>query len=181
MKDGRVRQCAPPTEIYARPADQFVASFVGTPTMNFLTGAIEALPDRPGFRVTDGRADGQTTVLPLPRGRFALEGVSGGTPAVLGVRPDALRPVGEAGGLRASEARVQATLESIDRYGDRMDLRLRMHDVQLVARTAPDLDVSEGARVTVAVDLARAHLFAEDELGRTLLSPHAPALRGQPT
>jgi multiple sugar transport system ATP-binding protein len=180
MKDGRVRQCAPPTEIYAQPADQFVASFVGTPTMNFLEGAIEILPAGLGFRVEDGRADGTSSVLPLPRARFALDGVASGTPAVLGVRPDALRPVGESAELRTSESRVQATLDSIDRYGDRMDLRLRMHEVRLVARTAPELDVTEGTRLAVALDLARAHLFARDEAGRTLLAPREPARHGQP-
>ena len=40
MKDGIIQQCAPPLEVYDRPVNRFVASFVGTPPMNFLTGKI---------------------------------------------------------------------------------------------------------------------------------------------
>ncbi len=36
MKDGIIQQCAPPLEVYDRPVNRFVASFVGTPPMNFL-------------------------------------------------------------------------------------------------------------------------------------------------
>ena len=39
LRDGRIRQCGPPAELYARPADTFVARFVGTPPMNLLPGA----------------------------------------------------------------------------------------------------------------------------------------------
>src|SRR6202012_1642158 len=44
MKDGFIQQCAPPLEVYDRPTNRFVASFVGTPPMNFITGRIEAGP-----------------------------------------------------------------------------------------------------------------------------------------
>ena len=40
MKDGIIHQCAPPLEVYDRPVNRFVASFVGTPPMNFLEGKI---------------------------------------------------------------------------------------------------------------------------------------------
>ena len=40
MKDGVIHQCGGPLEVYDRPANRFVASFVGTPPMNFFTGAL---------------------------------------------------------------------------------------------------------------------------------------------
>ena len=176
MHEGRVRQCAPPGEIYARPADRFVASFVGTPTMNFLEGQLEPLPAGVGFRVEDGRSPEHALTLALPRERFALDGES--RPAVLGLRPDALRPVGEGASLRPTEARTEGTIEAVDRYGDRMDLRVRVAELSLVARTVPDESARDGQRVTLALDLARAHLFARDDAGAALgVDRLAPATR----
>ena len=173
MHEGRVRQCAPPGEIYANPADRFVASFVGTPTMNFLAGTLSPLPAGLAFRV-DGSPPGQPEwTLPLPLERFASDRPR---PSVLGVRPDALRPVGASSGLRPGEAQARARIEMIDRYGDRMDLRVRVTGNELVARTDPDDALREGQEVLLALDLNRAHLFEPGEAGSALRD----AMRGTP-
>lgn len=72
MKDGVIQQIGSPTEVYQHPANRFVASFVGTPPMNFLEGELvhQSVPDAP--------AD-----------------------AVLGIRPDAIQPVSDSGNLTA--------------------------------------------------------------------------------
>src|SRR3712207_5212068 len=79
MKDGLVQQCASPEEIYARPANLFVASFMGSPPMNFLTGEVQRDGGRLLFR------HGAVTVE-LPE-HAAVDDLSG-REAVLGVRPE---------------------------------------------------------------------------------------------
>jgi multiple sugar transport system ATP-binding protein len=75
LKDGMLQQVAPPMELYRQPRNQFVASFIGSPSMNFVRGTIERSAG--GARFT---APGFT--VPLPASAGQREG-----PVVLGVRP----------------------------------------------------------------------------------------------
>jgi len=88
MKDQKIQQLARPADIYRRPANIFVAGFVGSPRMNFIEGRLEGDGAVPTF-VTDGHR------LPLagyvPTGR-----AEPGQPVTLGVRPEHLA-IGEAG------------------------------------------------------------------------------------
>ncbi|AWJ92769.1 ABC transporter ATP-binding protein (plasmid) [Azospirillum baldaniorum] len=77
MRDGRVEQAGAPLDLYDRPANRFVAGFIGSPAMNFLTGRI-AVNGRASFRL-DGGPD-------LPLSAVPLE--ADGRPAVLGLRPE---------------------------------------------------------------------------------------------
>jgi multiple sugar transport system ATP-binding protein len=74
MNSGRVEQIGAPLELYDRPANLFVAGFIGSPAMNFLQGKIEG----GAFRVDGG------IPLPLPSGPNGSDGKA----AVYGVRPE---------------------------------------------------------------------------------------------
>ena len=63
-------------ELYRRPSNQFVASFIGSPSMNFVRGAISRDAGRPRFTAPGG------LTLPVPTGLAVRDG-----PVVLGVRP----------------------------------------------------------------------------------------------
>jgi multiple sugar transport system ATP-binding protein len=73
MQGGHVEQIGAPLDLYDRPANMFVAGFIGSPAMNFLKGRIEA-----GAFRTGGLS------LPLPDTRGAPEG----TQVVYGIRPE---------------------------------------------------------------------------------------------
>ena len=89
MSEGRVRQEGTPEELYKRPANQFVAGFIGMPPMNFLDGAL---------RESAGTltAEGAGFSLPLPEPARAR--LSGRTrrEVVVGVRPAAFTPAAAA-------------------------------------------------------------------------------------
>lgn len=141
MKDGVVQQCASPTEIYERPANRFVASFVGTPPMNFIEGRVEA------GRFRAGQLD-----LPLPQNAPAAGEV------VLGLRPDRIAPGGP--GMETS-----AELISQEHLGDRMDLRLELSGHKLMARCAVQSGLIEGQQVAANLDLEQAHWFEPGPVG----------------
>jgi len=152
LKDGVIQQEASPRTVYDRPANRFVAEFVGTPTMNMIEGTLQAQPAGLRFQgqglTIDGRMEGWRTVIrPQP------------VPAVLGVRPEHLQ-LGCAGGF-------QASVEAVEHFGDRMDVVLRAGDRTLVARTPPRA-IAEGGLVTVSVDLSSCHLFKPGEAGARL-------------
>jgi len=91
MNEGRVRQVGTPEEVYNRPADRFVAGFIGSPPMNFLEGSIA----RTGGRWTFA---GEKATVPIPA---QLGEANGEGPACFGIRPEAFQAVS---GAAASEA-----------------------------------------------------------------------------
>ncbi|MDQ0379996.1 ABC transporter ATP-binding protein [Amycolatopsis thermophila] len=87
MREGRIAQCGDPVAVYTDPADEFVGGFLGSPPMNFLTGAVT----EDGERIDLG---GQT--LPVPR---ALESFRG-RHLRLGIRPESISLDLDGDGLR---------------------------------------------------------------------------------
>jgi multiple sugar transport system ATP-binding protein len=80
MKDRVFQQIGSPQEIYQRPANRFVATFVGSPAMNFLSGRIVVQSDGPAF---------ESDALRLPLGSYPFERKpQHGAAAELGVRPE---------------------------------------------------------------------------------------------
>jgi multiple sugar transport system ATP-binding protein len=152
LKDGLVQQVASPRQVYEQPANRFVAEFVGTPTMNMVSGDIEARPTGMRFRgqgiTIEGVLDAwKPFIRPQPR------------PVALGVRPEHVRIGGGTG--------LPATVEAVEHYGDRMDVVLRCGDRTLTARCAPQA-LQEGSQVAVSIDLAQTHLFEPDATGARL-------------
>jgi multiple sugar transport system ATP-binding protein len=77
MHDGIVEQTGSPLELYDRPANMFVASFIGSPSMNLIKGKIQG-KSKPSFLTEDG------ITLPLMKAPAA----SDGRPAIYGIRPE---------------------------------------------------------------------------------------------
>ena len=78
MKDGLLQQCAPPEEIYERPANMFVASFMGSPPMNFVAGELREGDGGLGFQHAQLSRDLPAAMRPAGTERRV----------VLGVRPE---------------------------------------------------------------------------------------------
>ncbi|MFO0783679.1 MAG: sn-glycerol-3-phosphate ABC transporter ATP-binding protein UgpC [Phycisphaerales bacterium] len=151
MRNGQVQQFGTPDEVYARPANRFVAAFVGVPVMNFFEGAVEG-----------GVFRAQGLSLQLPEGRWpaALHG-----PFVLGVRPDQI----SVGADLSAPGCLRARLDAVEQLGDRTDLVLALGSHRVVARTAPQRGLAEGSDVCVHLNLRHAHLFHPGETGARLV------------
>lgn len=79
LNEGRIEQVGPPIELYARPANLFVARFLGAPPMNLLAGRIARIGDMMGVSLEDG------THISLPGRQVDL---SDGAPVTFGIRPE---------------------------------------------------------------------------------------------
>ena len=162
MKFGVVQQFGTPGECYARPANRFVAGFVGTPVMNFIDGRV----DSGVFVSTDMR-------VPLPAARWPRMPAG---PATLGVRPDQLHVLHSAdagaGNTAIDGTSVPATVRAIERLGDRMDVAVMIGGTRLTARIENDDRLVEGGSVLVHIGLGAAHLFASGEDGGRLADAH---------
>src|SRR6266581_3615168 len=116
MKDGWVQQVGEPLELYERPANRFVAGFIGSPAMNFIGITLEWTDNAlwahaPGIRVRVQPA--KTEALRQYVGKRVI----------LGLRPEALRP---AGGSDSAEYAFNATVEVVEPLGSEILLDVRV-------------------------------------------------------
>jgi multiple sugar transport system ATP-binding protein len=149
MNDGVIQQLASPSEIYHRPANLFVAGFIGAPAMNFLEGRVETQAGSPVFVNGDLSLD-------LAKYPFATPPQSG--PATFGFRPEHIALDGAARGMPTIAGKVSVVepmgadaVVWFDWAGKSLSLRV-MGDVAL----QPDEDIAPG------LDIAKASLFGAD-------------------
>jgi multiple sugar transport system ATP-binding protein len=145
---GRLQQVAPPAEIYGRPANAFVANFVGDREMNFLDGELVLDAGGPRFAFDGG-------TVPLVASAASLGGAA---KARLGVRAEAVGAGGAGGGGIEGEV-ILSELAGPDLF-----LTARVGGgAEIVARADPRVfSPREGERVALALDPARIHLFDAD-------------------
>jgi multiple sugar transport system ATP-binding protein len=141
MKDGRVQQVGEPLELYGRPANRFVASFIGSPAMNFVDVAISS----------DGLwAETEGLRLRIPERVRA----HGGKRLTLGVRPEALRIANG-----ADEDSFATTVDVVEPLGNEILLNFRAGGVAMVARVDPAVRVKMRDNIRLALDPQRLHFF----------------------
>ena len=153
MKDGCVQQVASPLELYDRPANQFVAGFIGTPPMNFLAGRLVG-DDGPAFVGDEGLR------LPLPPVAAGALATQRDLPVTLGLRPEHLLPL--SAGAATPAAVLEAHVEVVEHMGAETYLYLRVAGTQVVSRGEARCPARPGERLRLAVLVEHAHLFAAD-------------------
>ena len=149
MKDGVVQQQGAPLELYERPANRFVAGFIGSPAMNFVPATIAS---------ADGGlwAESAGLKLRVPPAKTELLRPFAGRPVVLGMRPEALRP---ANGADAADYSFEAGVEVVEPLGSEILLNVRAGGTPIVARVEPSTKVHVHEKVRLALDPARVHFF----------------------
>jgi multiple sugar transport system ATP-binding protein len=142
MDHGVMQQVDTPMNIYQRPANQFVASFIGSPAMNFLPGKTE----RGEFR-----CDGGGDVV-----RLAITDDVPDGPATLGVRPEDLVPSDN------GQPWVTVALDVVEHLGHETMVHFGLAGEKLVARLPADAGVAPGQQLPLAIRAGAFHLFAAD-------------------
>jgi multiple sugar transport system ATP-binding protein len=149
MNDRRIQQVGPPMEIYSRPANIFVAQFVGSPAMTLVPATLIDGGEFAQVKLGDGSTL-QTRVprAALPAGELRL-----------GLRPEAVR-------VAEGAATTSCKVDLVERLGERTLVYARLADGQPV--TAEDEAYSRvkvGDEVPLAIDGAAAHVFGPDGTG----------------
>jgi multiple sugar transport system ATP-binding protein len=141
MRDGLIQQLDTPDAIYNRPANRFVASFLGNPQMNFIEGKIAETSAGPRFV----RGDFQLAVDP------EVAAGQGGRDVVLGLRAEDAILAGD-GGLAGAVTLVSP-------LGSEQHVDMDIAGVELTVRASKDQSLAIGDRLSLAVEPARLHLF----------------------
>jgi len=152
MRDGIVEQVGEPLELYDRPANRFVAGFIGSPAMNFLDGRI-AVNGTASFVTSDG------TVLPLA----GAPPDGDGRPAVYGLRPEHVS-IDPEGGIAAQVVVVEPT-------GSETMVVARLAGQEVVGVFRERVAVRPGESLPLRPDPSAVHLFDADGGRRLSLAP----------
>ncbi len=147
LRDGEIAQIGRPLELYDRPADTFVAGFIGSPAMNLYPGRL-AGGDGPRFEGPDGM------VLPLGSG----PGAGRGDAVTVGVRPEdfSIVPLGTPDAVEAEVSVVEPT-------GSETMILARRGDTEIVVTTRERAVIDAGDRIALRSDPARLHLFGDGD------------------
>jgi len=139
MNAGRAEQIGTPMEVYADPATQYVAGFIGSPSMNFLAGKSEG-----GGRIA------------LEHGgavRHASGAAEAGRKVTVGIRPEHLAPSG------LSDAHFSGTVEMVEQLGADTLVHLSHGKDLLTARLPQGAHPDVGSSLHMTADSARVYLF----------------------
>lgn len=147
LDGGRIQQIDTPMNLYARPANLFVAGFLGSPAMNLLRGRLH-------------RENGWQLILPnaaLPLSLLPGQGATLETwnerEIVLGVRPEDLQPGSP------HEAALEAQVEVIEPVGNEVFLNLRFGDQRIVSRVPPQQMPAPSSSLHLGFHPERLHFF----------------------
>jgi multiple sugar transport system ATP-binding protein len=162
MKDGVTQQCASALDIYHRPANRFVAGFLGSPPMNFFEGR---LVEREGTLLFDEGSG----LIPVPEWASAALRAHAGKEITMGVRPEALSDKTRAR-FETGDTMLPMKVWLVQPLGGTMHVHLSTPThPQIVAHVDAAGGISVGDALPIYFDPARLHFFEQGEMGKSLV------------
>jgi multiple sugar transport system ATP-binding protein len=149
LNDGRLQQFAEPKVVYYRPANRFVADFIGSPSMNFVNVRLDG--EDGDWRLTEEAFDYAVS------DRF-VEALDPTTPLEMGIRPENVRIDGEA----PPDRRITATVDVVEVVGSDNFVYLDLAGKEFRVRTESQVEPEEDETVAVTFDETDVHLFDRD-------------------
>lgn len=162
LNGGRVEQVGSPRELYERPASRFVAGFLGSPRMNFLSARLQT----PGATSLVDTLVWGITSLP-----FDSSNLAAGTQLSLGIRPEHVS-------LKAADGTAGVVVTAVEYLGSETYVHLETgQDEPLICRCEVSAGWQAGDRVELQLDIDNLHLFDADGAA---LSRHPHAIETLP-
>ena len=159
MNAGQLQQVAKPLELYNKPANLFVAEFIGSPPMNFLPLQVDR----------DGNLHGESLVKSFSIQELPLKEIGTDHVFILGFRPEDLRPAA------ADQAHIEGTVELVEALGSETIVLLKLADTEVRARVSADVGLQHnwqiGDRSFWRFDLNKLYAF-DSQSGLTLHHPY---------
>ena len=144
MHAGVVQQVGTPLDLYDRPANLFVAGFIGSPDMNFFEGRYLVSGEHADLRLANGAA------VPVPK----RDGIESGAAATLGIRPEHV--------VLDARGALEAKVDLIEPTGFGIIMHVSIHDVPMKIFTLDRAMLDPGPTVRVDLPQERLHLFGTE-------------------
>jgi multiple sugar transport system ATP-binding protein len=152
MKDGVLQQVGTPEEVYFRPANTFVATFIGTPPMNLLQAQVIEHGGKPALQL------GGNTIAVLEAQARALTPWVGRS-VLMGIRPQDIYTDRTAPPDAILSEPIHAVVDVVEPHGDRNDVHLLIDGATAIAQLSARVKVSEGEPLPIRLHLEYLHLF----------------------
>ncbi|NKB50806.1 MAG: sn-glycerol-3-phosphate ABC transporter ATP-binding protein UgpC [Rhizobiaceae bacterium] len=149
LSAGYLEQVGAPIELYERPANLFVARFIGSPAMNIVSATVEATGDKSEIKL----AGGGSASVPI-KSPAALKGQK----AHLGFRPEDMSVAS------GNQALVEGEITLVEALGEVTNLYVNVDgdEEPIVAKVPGTYDVKRGDRIGLTADVEKMHLFNEE-------------------
>jgi len=171
MNQARVQQVGAPLEIYDRPRNRFVAGFLGTPSMNFAAGRLEASNGSVVFRLKS--SGGAVTLPPALSSRLRA---AVGRDVTLGVRPEDIGHAAE-GKFAGQGHRLDLVVRVVEMLGDEQIVHLEDvvqgdgRPTTFVAKLDSHVSVKVDQKFAAYLNLAKVHVFDHESERNIALEP----------
>jgi len=159
LKEGIVQQVGTPAEIYNRPANLFVADFMGSPAMNMLKGTAVA----GGIQLFGAGGQGVTVKVPPS----VTSAIPEGKQVILGLRPEAISDEGSADANAAASARIDADVTIVEPTGSDTFVTGKLDGTTFTGRARAETMVEPGQSFRFVFNLDKAVVF-DPETGKRI-------------
>ena len=153
MKDGVIQQIDTPQNLYAHPANMFVAGFIGSPEMNMFDVTIEKEEDTYCVSFNGIR-------FPIPEGKTPIDSLEKfvGKSVAMGVRPEDFHVEKTVADLYPNSV-VDIEVDLVEMTGSEMNLYFQYQGKDMVVRTNARFGIHSGDKEKIAIDANKIHLF----------------------
>jgi multiple sugar transport system ATP-binding protein len=147
MNKGRILQVGEPMEIYRKPANVFVAGFIGSPSMNFVDGIIKKYDNKIYFESSDFKLDITDLKSVLPENIVGLE-------VILGIRPEDVVV-----SFKENKGYIKGTIYVVEPLGSDTILDVKLNETMFKIRIIGSVKANIGDPVWINIPLNKLHLF----------------------
>ena len=155
MKDGVVQQVDTPQNLYEKPANLFVAGFMGSPQMNFLDATVEVSGDAASLKVA-----GSSIPLPPSKAKKLIDGGYAGKTVTFGIRPEDVYDSEMF--IETSKCVFESTIKVYELLGAEVYLYFDLAEFPITARVDSRTTARPGDTVKFAFDVEKIHVFDKE-------------------
>ncbi len=161
MKDGVIQQIDTPLNLYSNPTNQFVAGFIGSPSMNFLDGVLD---NSGGLLFKENNSE---LSMKLNGSHSTILKDYVGKDVVMGIRPEAIYVSGDQS-VGDEAVDVDVKLDVLEPMGNEIFVYASTNEHDIVARVTPQHLPEPGSNMSLTFDKSKLHFF-EKESGNAIL------------
>ena len=152
LQGGRIEQVGAPLELYNAPSNKFVAGFIGSPRMNFVSGTVDAIAPE-GVRIKLDADEAAKTVTAIP---VRPAGATVGAKITVGIRPESVSIAADGRAVG-----VDATIEQVEQLGGASVLYCRLaNGEKMTAHVNGQVTKRPHEQIRLSFRAADAHVFA---------------------
>ena len=153
MKDGIINQVDTPLNLYNKPVNQFVAGFIGSPAMNFLSGKIS---ENNGLMFKSNNSEFQFHLIDQQKDHLKN---STGQEITIGIRPEDI----SVEKISDKSIELERELDVIEPMGNESFIYFEVEKVQFIARVKPIYGLKVSSKIKLYIDLEKVYMFDKDQ------------------